>query len=101
MPGEPRPWSDGAWERAGVAGALGDAALCAGPRHGPAAGGGGAAVTCGRGISHVLGLLSLGGDQLHNRVDDARTSGTRAQVYAGVFNLILEELVKFTTKFFY
>lgn len=45
------------------------------------------------------GLLC--GDKLHNHADNSRTSRTRTQVRAWVFNFILEELVKFTAKFLY
>lgn len=45
------------------------------------------------------GLLC--GDKLHDHADNSRTSRTRTQVRAWVFNFILEELVKFTAKFLY
>lgn len=42
---------------------------------------------------------SLCGDELHDHADNPRAPRTAAQVHAGVFNLILEELVKFAAEF--
>lgn len=67
-------------------------------------GGRGAAVTRrGAGVVTSRRLCSglLCGDKLHDHADDPRTSRTRTQVRAWVFNFILEELVKFTAKFLY
>lgn len=43
----------------------------------------------------------LCGDKFHNHADDPGSSRTCTQIYAWVFYLILEELVKFTTEFLY
>lgn len=43
----------------------------------------------------------LCGDKFHNHADDPGSSRTCTQVYAWVFYLILEELVKFATEFLY
>ena len=54
-----------------------------------------------RGASTRRDRSLLCGDKFHNHADDPWPSRTGAQIYAWVFYLILEELVKFTTKFLY